>query len=117
MYKPYRLVQFPSESYPVLYKAFLLQGDGGQESQYELANVFELQDSTDALNAISQVYLTYYDLTFNVDTLYQVPFAFIPTPYSVVFTVVYVVNGIEYYVWEYLPVWNNIKRLHLNYKL
>lgn len=117
MYKPYRLEHFPNISYPVLYKAYLLQGDGGQESQYEIANIFELQDSTDAINALTVVYHNYYNLTFNINSLYQVPFIYNVTPYTLVYMIVYEVNGIEKYIWEYLPIWVNIKTLNEGKKL
>jgi len=112
MTKPYRLVNFPGLVYPVLYKAFYIFGDGGQDPQYEFANILTSPNYSNALNAITEVYSSYYHLTFNINYIYNLPVAFNPSPYTVTFVIVYLVNGIEYYVWEFLPIWNNLLKLH-----
>lgn len=113
-YKRYHPEKFPDESYPVLYKAYYLFGEGGQEDKYRVVNIYGLEDPTDALNALMEVYHNYYNLTFNSDVLYEIPIIYNPTPYTLTFIIVYKVNGIDYYIWEYLSIWENIKTLIQN---
>jgi len=110
----FRLVRFPAADYPVMYRAYHMPH---MHEKYRLANITDLEDSTDALNALVGIYEKYYDLNLNLNTIYQVSYLYDKTPYDIVFVVSYLVNNVPKYIWEHFSIWVNIKNLNSQNKI
>ena len=117
MERLFNLVKFPIETYPVMYRAFYIPYTSQYNQGMLEANRIAYVTGGDQLQALTTVYHNYYDLLLNPSTLTQVSYEYDVTPYTVVFIVVYLVNNIENYIWEYLPIWANIKKLNHNNKI
>jgi len=92
--------RFPRRVYPVLYKAYWNE---------DLDDQFKLENNKTGLplQAIMDVYKSYYNLNFDSSTL-NITYNNDKTPYCIVFIVYYLYRGRKYYIWEYFDNWMTI---------
>lgn len=98
---------FPITKYPVLYKSYYIQG---LDEKYRVKN----NVTGNQLQAISQVYETYYNKTIDPSTLTRYTYNDDRTPYCVIVVINYLSRGRIIYLWEYFNNWAGI--LEFNYR-
>jgi len=107
-------VKFPIGSYPVLYKAYWMEN---------LSELYRLKNNTigNPLQAMSQVYQTYYNKTLDTSTVTSFTFdtpkfpgsgADNRTPYCLIFVINYLDRGKVKYIWEFFQNWVGILQLN-----
>ena len=98
------LITFPIESYPVLYKVFW--SDDLEEDK-------RVENNKDQLTVLGGIYNTYYNLTFDANTLDDITYTGRLSPWQIVFKIVYQKNdGTIDYLWEYFDNWVGILNLN-----
>lgn len=94
------LLTFPLDSYPVLYKMHWNE---------DLDEDKRIENNRTHNSIISTIIESYYNLTFNINSLDEITYVGRENPWCIVFKLVYMNNdGTTDYLWEYLPNWANI---------
>jgi len=96
---------FPIGSYPVLYKYYWKE---------DLDESKRIKNNTigEQLQAIQQVYQTYYNKILNVTTLQSYTFSDDREPGNILFVINYLDKGKVKYLWEYFDNWVGILELN-----
>ena len=98
---------FPINSYPVLYRSYWMEGLG---EKYRVKNNI----TGEQLQAIQQVYKTYYNIILDTTTLSTYTYSDDRTPFTILFVVNYLHKGRIKYLWEYFHNWVGILELNEN---
>lgn len=97
------LLQFPQEAYPVLYRMYW---------NPDLQEDKRLENNKDKVSIVALVYSTYYNLTFDSNTL-DITYVGRVNPWCIIFKIVYIKNdGTLDYIWEYFDNWVTILNLN-----